>query len=746
MKTTTQQRYFTTRAAISVVLLLAAPVLFAQTSYYTGQGGKGTSIAVLQPEGANFAKDDQWLCSYTQGILTDYFSKFSAMTVTDKQNVDKILDEQAAQYSGNYSETQQIKIGNLTAAKFGVVGTITKIPSGQFHLSLGVNDLEKNVRVNGAAFNRTCAEAQFKTASVLGEAAVELLGAMGVQLTEAGKQALLGGQTVNVNAQSAVAKGITAQRSGATAVEVMAYMYQAIDYDAALAEANARLADINSRLGSLSTPLAVAPTGNIREDAQAQIAAYKIEQENKRIDEENKKTWTRTMEDCEKYFANFIKNANPPFELVYSTIRPGELNKAAETMSLLFDAVLSPLEITWYGAVEKTVNNLAQKLQETGRAKDWGLDTWPQKTITTPSPFTSQKRDIRVDAELLDDKGKVIGKANGTVTGGWTVREPTKGAKAELHYSADVGAFKSATIQFTQVKVSAITDTLTIRIAKINGVGVEGGIMPVSTSDMIIPTGITTIDNMAYISNKLKNILITAGITTIGDRAFENNLLTSVVIPRGVKTIGAQAFAYNRLTSVVIPDRVTTIGARAFANNLLTSVVIPDSFTTIGGGAFAYNRLTSVVIHKGVKTIGDRAFANNQLTSVVIHKGVTTTGAYAFENNRLTSVVIPDSVTTIGARAFVSNQLTSVVIHKGVKTIGSTAFENNQLTSVVIPDSVTTIGSGAFLNNQLTRITIGANVKIENSIFDPDFWDFYQQQKRQAGTYIYRGKKWSLKK
>ena len=107
------------------------------------------------------------------------------------------------------------------------------------------------------------------------------------------------------------------------------------------------------------------------------------------------------------------------------------------------------------------------------------------------------------------------------------------------------------------------------------------------------------------------------------------------------------------------------------------------------------------------------------------------------------NVIINDGITAIGDNAFYFKQLESVTIPDSVTRIGDSAFYNNNLTSVIIPNSVIFIGVAAFFHNPLVTITIGANVELENDptrsvqyVFFADFDEFYNNNGKQAGTYI----------
>ncbi len=152
----------------------------------------------------------------------------------------------------------------------------------------------------------------------------------------------------------------------------------------------------------------------------------------------------------------------------------------------------------------------------------------------------------------------------------------------------------------------------------------------------------------------LRHITFASGseLKTIDDAAFRSSYLNEIVLPNSVKSIGNYAFQYNKLTQIILPDQLTTIGVSAFANNQITSVVMNINLITIGGGAFSDNLIESIVIPRRVQTIGTRAFANNKLTSVTLGESVKTIEYQAFVGNQLTSVNVPLTVTTLRSNAF----------------------------------------------------------------------------------------------
>ena len=140
------------------------------------------------------------------------------------------------------------------------------------------------------------------------------------------------------------------------------------------------------------------------------------------------------------------------------------------------------------------------------------------------------------------------------------------------------------------------------------GSNVSGGSNPISISghlysdyeheimDLVIPYGVTNINDGAFYGGKFYSLALPTSLKTIGNYAFSLcPNITSVVIPNGVTTIGMGAFGLcDKLATVVIPNSVSSIGKSAFANCLslysVTSLInIPfnldeSAFQYLGSG------------------------------------------------------------------------------------------------------------------------------------------------------------------
>ena len=183
--------------------------------------------------------------------------------------------------------------------------------------------------------------------------------------------------------------------------------------------------------------------------------------------------------------------------------------------------------------------------------------------------------------------------------------------------------------------------------------------------------------------------------------------ITSIVLPDGLTTIGDYAFIQCTITSITIPESVTSIGTNAFEYSHLTSIEIKSSEFNIGKEAFrACNDLSSVTIRNSAATIGTKAFYHcENITFVIIQNSEVSIGEYAFsECYNLVSFALTDgsTLTSIGKSAFYKcRELTSITIPNTVTNIGNDAFrECTDLTDIYVswadPSTECEIGEGIF--------------------------------------------------
>jgi len=235
-------------------------------------------------------------------------------------------------------------------------------------------------------------------------------------------------------------------------------------------------------------------------------------------------------------------------------------------------------------------------------------------------------------------------------------------------------------------------------------------------------------------------------ITTVQYGKFAYKLLTDIIIPGNITTIEDSAFIGNRLTSITIGKDVS-LGKKPFGSGFETAynnnnkeagtftrtdhkakewTVWHDNFSFIndnenititgfkGTGAAI---IPDKIYGNPVTVIANNAFRNKELTDIIIPNGVITIGNNAFDENKLTRVIIPNSVITIGSEAFCCNQLSNLTIGNRVTTIGNGAFGAGSkgkglLTSIYTPNSTVDIGMNAFNGHPIIRVSIGANAAL----------------------------------
>jgi TolB-like protein len=576
-----------TRVSVSVLFLAVfftagAGAAFGQ-NYWTGNGAAGLSVAVLVPEGWGLADTETYLPTMVQGVLVGDFARFSAMTVLDRQNLEKVIAEGESGYYAD--ESNFVQLGTLANVQYILNGALQKTGQG-FSLQLKVTDAASGA--SKAAYTSSATVTELENLSGIKKASAELLAQLGVSLTDAGRAGLLGAASSStIQAETALARGITAQRSG-TVVEALSYYYEAAKFDPGLAEAA-------SRGSVLSADIQGGNIGqNVRNDIQRRAA------------------WVKTLDEAAAFFKD-----HPPFELIYDpALTTGTIDYARETAEMSFKAKL----ISTTGM--KIIYDLDQGLEKTGRSDVWNISVY--------SIYRAIPDRYEITATLINEDGETIGRTTGRFS-------------PRINY--DFG-HSDLTLRFSGVDANKITDKLTVSIVNINGMDAktagERGYMGISTVDFAPLETPFKIDwrfggaKITGYTGPRGNLVIPAKIgpfpvTSISERAFPYNQLTSVTIPNSVTSIGESAFSNNHLTSITIPDSVTSIGNRAFSENQLTSVTIPNSVTSIGNRAFSSRELTSVTIPANVPwNVGNISFDLEKVYNSTGKKA----GTYVYANRQ----------------------------------------------------------------------------------------------------------------
>jgi hypothetical protein len=442
------------------------PVQAAQTPnpYYTGESGKGLSIAILAPQTKGLAANQDYLPILVQGEFVSNFSGYSAISVLDRVQLDS---QYAELLSGYYEEDADagMDLGHLPPTEYIMGGNITKTAMGY---ALQIHITKTADKMTAASYSGTCTFAELDNLTGIRRASSDLLQKIGVELTERAKAELAGAAAANhVDAQTSLAQGITAQKSGAV-VKALSYYYQAESFEPALLEA----AD---RAGTMSAEIS---GGNIGE--------------NVRNDIQRRKEWQKLLTEAEDYFSKHI-----PWEIVYNpTLIQGKVDYTRETVNLSFNLEVKPTDGF------RIMETIKSGIIETGKAEEWGFAHWPVDTyrewlpqsldikvalynsgnvqMGTSSIQTSLKLDLEKKGNILVPEGAGLpkgyegrfvdtlrdGRGNGIVVS-------RDYYERVVNTGRIVGGDFSGNVSFSNVNANDITDNMTVKIVSVNGISAE---------------------------------------------------------------------------------------------------------------------------------------------------------------------------------------------------------------------------------------------------------------------------------
>jgi uncharacterized protein (TIGR02145 family) len=437
MRVFTQQRRVFLLAAL---LAIAAQAVLAQqqSPYYAGDGGKGIRLAVLEPVGKGLSADEQWVLSLVQGSIAGDFNKFSAMTIIDRQNMEKIFAEWKESMSGSYSDADRVKIGNLANASHILTGSISKIKDA-FMLELAVTDVASGVR--RASYSPTQVSlAGLENLSAVKAASADLLKQLGVGLTNAALGELT--RTANaarLQAETMLARGIAAQRQG-TEVAALSYFFQAAALDSSLFEASSRSLVMAANISS----------GNIGADARNDIAW--------------RKNWMARLKETEETFRKMIDAADPPYSLSYFTnIRKEKIDYEKETIDLGIEIAMSANKV-WFNAMDRSLgaaDAVLDGLNNTKKKREWGLDGWAENFRSR----SYKQYYITVVFELVNEKGRAIGSQSVKLNPDFGFTSENNDSKMVTYFNE----YHQETVYFKAIKADDVSNSLTIRIVSVNG-------------------------------------------------------------------------------------------------------------------------------------------------------------------------------------------------------------------------------------------------------------------------------------
>ena len=343
------------------------------------------------------------------------------MTVFDQQNLENIIREQRMSLSGNFSDADFIRIGQLTNARFVVFGSIRKI-SNNYVLELAVTDIETGER-KASYLPRQVSLLALQNLSAIREASADLLRQLGVNLTARGLQELTRAEdNTRIQAENALARGIAADRQGIV-VEAFTHYFQAAGLDPSLREV------VNRRVSVISSN---ASSGNLGTAVRSRLQIH---------DE-----WRTIVNTANTFYSNHL-----PYEFVYSTnVSQGRIDFDRRTVPLSIDIRLIPTD-AW-----NIINDLRRGLRAAR-----GNDIW-NFNLDRIGPGQ-----ITVTVRILNENNRVLSTAS------HTFRNPSETNPT------------NATLIFQNVRADEITDRLIVQVVSINGIPAqragETGFIQIST-------------------------------------------------------------------------------------------------------------------------------------------------------------------------------------------------------------------------------------------------------------------------
>jgi len=531
------------------------------------------TLTIAAPKPIGLGDNEEHLPALVQKEFVDNF-KNNGLKVLDWESLGDQYDILLSPFFDDNSE-ESSDFGHLPPTSHRMGGSITKTTTGY---TLHMNITNNNNKMTEASYSGNFSFAELDNLTGIGRASLELFQRLGVPVTSQMRDKLTKAAEKNqVEARTALARGITAQRQGT--VEALNYYNQAAIYDPALLEAANRLSRLSISVSS----------GNLGEVIRNDIA--------------DRRNWVALLTETEQYFDSFRRSQSMPYTLFYlNDIKRGTTNYQNETVTLSTETYLYSSGV-WSLSIERTLQAIYDGLRATGKANDWRLNNWPQRGVTNLNAFSDKRDNFSVVFELVNNQNKVIGRQTLQAGGSWSLNWSGRP-------SINLSSADRRTLNFQNINPNDITDNLTIRIATVNGIDSEtaarDGILQIRS---ISKEEVAANDRFRFSKGEIQgfasssvrqaNLIIPSVIwgdpvLSIRQEAFRNTGITSVTISNGVISIGNDAFSNNPINSLSVGNNVTSIGDRAFQNNNLTSVTLPESVTVIGEAAFQKHSTSEV--------------------------------------------------------------------------------------------------------------------------------------------------------
>jgi len=672
-----QQQTETTAETAVKTNVPSAPV----SIYFTGDGRKDMSLTITEPGSRGLGKDLAYLTLMVQGCLVSNLSKYSAIKVLDRVALDKVLAETNDPIYKD-DNLDIVRLGHITQTEYVMTGNIIKNSYG-YTLSINVTDTSPNPRTI-AAYSGNCTVSQLDDQTAIQLASKELLTQMGVLLSDRAVSELRTANQISINAQTELARGITAQRQGFE-IQALNFYFQAAKSDPSLPEAANRSAVLAANISSGRIGEDLRNDVQWRKDWIARLA--ETEQYVKNYNDYYTKYYTDYYNNLYKEYNSkwdslvsqmntiinqrnsFINSLPAPPYTMYYTINAykfGEIDYKTETVGYTgIKALLRIGSSSWKQTIEKAVQTIISSEQEMQKAerdlKSWIMEV--QRTV--------HNEQSGIEAAIQDVVKAVNDGLNATGRRNVWLLEPLNVRLTKPQFNNSM--LKTAKPAVPPINRSGSASfSITVELVNNRNRVIGTNTFRTGGAYSIYNTGSTVSDDILY----------NADFTKVNVNDITENMTVRIASVNGMP---AESASRN--------------------GGLQIQAVNADEWDSA-----PWNYL----IQKGQITQYSGKDSSINIPVVIWGETVTSIGDNAFSNNKLTSVSIPGSVTSIG----------------------NNAFSNNQLTSITIPNSVTSIGNNAFSENKLTSVSIGANVTLGSSAIGSDFEKIYNLNGNLAQTYL----------
>lgn len=271
-----------------------------------------------------------------------------------------------------------------------------------------------------------------------------------------------------------------------------------------------------------------------------------------------------------------------------------------------------------------------------------------------------------------------------------------------------------------------------------------------NTENVIIPEGVTTIDEGAFLRKNIKTVVLPKSLRVIGDGAFACcSKLSMVYMQNNVEEIGKHAFEEcKKLKMITFSSKLRHISQYAFRYSGLEELILPDNIIEVDDFAFyGCEKLKIADMGNGIQKLGDSAFQNcNELKNIRLSDRLESIGSFSiitaqnilttnnnyyftdshalyrntFEGVYLCRYFAADTIINIKLPiigvddfAFYNIPAEQILLPPSVKEIGRFCFAKcNRLDHITLPEELTSIPQGIFEECvNLRHVIISKNVK-----------------------------------